>query len=285
MMDNPRRDEKALRYLHHNLEHDFDREAYIEAIQTQYPNCCAPEEFRMWILEWPAKLFVNSIWPGLPFTVCLLDNAATGGSSRRSGVNYFARKPPVVLRTEEWRDDGKGVRRKIGRVCVLLIWATRWHEFTIFDPYERRIRYSGSDDPGLVRRYVKHELMYTDLAHKPISRIILSQWDHETWLMLDPQSPYFGKVMDYPLNFGASGGVFSEETLGLTPAACPDWITYLEARWFGRVPRGHALGISESVTRTAIPRVMVDLPMRRTELDKPGVLPQYVADKRYLRLK
>jgi hypothetical protein len=44
----------------------FDRQAYLDRIleQTSY----IPEEFRLWILEWPAKLAFGGVWPGLPVT-------------------------------------------------------------------------------------------------------------------------------------------------------------------------------------------------------------------------
>ncbi|KIJ41142.1 hypothetical protein M422DRAFT_81187, partial [Sphaerobolus stellatus SS14] len=43
---------------------DFDREAYVDALVQQGANL--PEDFRLWILEWPAKAAIAGIWPGLP---------------------------------------------------------------------------------------------------------------------------------------------------------------------------------------------------------------------------
>ncbi|KAF9555681.1 hypothetical protein CPC08DRAFT_695301 [Agrocybe pediades] len=45
-----------------NLQ-DFDRQAYIDALLSQYPYI--PEDFRLWILEWPAKMAISCVWPGL----------------------------------------------------------------------------------------------------------------------------------------------------------------------------------------------------------------------------
>ncbi|KAF9537482.1 hypothetical protein CPC08DRAFT_756452 [Agrocybe pediades] len=44
----------------------FDRKAYVEALLSQYH--AVPEEFELWILEWPARMAIFSMWPGSPFT-------------------------------------------------------------------------------------------------------------------------------------------------------------------------------------------------------------------------
>ncbi|KAF9560344.1 hypothetical protein CPC08DRAFT_762768 [Agrocybe pediades] len=43
----------------------FDRKAYIDALLSQYP--AVPEEFRIWIMEWPARMVPFGMWPGSPF--------------------------------------------------------------------------------------------------------------------------------------------------------------------------------------------------------------------------
>ncbi|KAJ8462793.1 hypothetical protein ONZ45_g17810 [Pleurotus djamor] len=49
----------------------FDREAYVDALLAQHNYL--PVEFRIWILEWPAKAAFAGIWPGLPpFTLDLI---------------------------------------------------------------------------------------------------------------------------------------------------------------------------------------------------------------------
>ena len=148
MMDNPRPDERALLCMHRNLDYNFDREAYLEALLNQDPNCRIPEEFSIWVLEWPAKLFINGIWPGLPFTTCVMDTNATGGSSRMYGTNYLALKPPIISRVVERLAHG-GKRHAV----ALLIWMTRWQELP-YDWLEQPIfKYRGRDsDSSLVRR-------------------------------------------------------------------------------------------------------------------------------------
>ncbi|KIJ41145.1 hypothetical protein M422DRAFT_255997 [Sphaerobolus stellatus SS14] len=43
---------------------EIDREAYVGALIQQGANL--PEDFRLWVLEWPAKATIAGIWPGLP---------------------------------------------------------------------------------------------------------------------------------------------------------------------------------------------------------------------------
>ncbi|KAF9560328.1 hypothetical protein CPC08DRAFT_604599, partial [Agrocybe pediades] len=67
----------------------FDREAYIESLYSQYPRI--PEEFRLWILEWPEKMAIFGLWPGLPFM-----RFARTSLQRARGVNWIAYSPPCL---------------------------------------------------------------------------------------------------------------------------------------------------------------------------------------------
>ncbi|KAJ8488526.1 hypothetical protein ONZ45_g13930 [Pleurotus djamor] len=42
----------------------FDRQAYVDALLQQHDYL--PEEFTIWLLEWPAKAVFGGMWPGLP---------------------------------------------------------------------------------------------------------------------------------------------------------------------------------------------------------------------------
>ncbi|KAF9560327.1 hypothetical protein CPC08DRAFT_708138 [Agrocybe pediades] len=72
---------RMLHLFHHMLQHPrfldtrpwtlktlkpFDRKAYIDALLSQYP--AVLEEFRLWIMEWPARMVPFGMWPGSPFT-------------------------------------------------------------------------------------------------------------------------------------------------------------------------------------------------------------------------
>ena len=80
----------------------------------------------------------------------------------------------------------------------------------------------------------------------------------ETWLVLDSSSPYHGKVLEPPCDSlsHASTVTLSPSALGAAPSACPDWIEYLEQRWFGRT--------SES-KGAVLPRFIADLAMKRVD--------------------
>ncbi|KAJ7476832.1 hypothetical protein B0H11DRAFT_1675747, partial [Mycena galericulata] len=69
----------------------FDREAYIDALLSQHDYL--PEDFRIWILEWPAKAAIACCWPGLPATYYSLE---ADGIERIGGCNWLGRIPPVV---------------------------------------------------------------------------------------------------------------------------------------------------------------------------------------------
>jgi len=42
----------------------FDRKAFISRLESTFPYI--PEDFKLWILEWPARAVVGPVWPGLP---------------------------------------------------------------------------------------------------------------------------------------------------------------------------------------------------------------------------
>ncbi|CAA7260932.1 unnamed protein product [Cyclocybe aegerita] len=67
----------------------FDREAYIAALESQHP--AIPSEFRLFILEWPERAAIRSIWPGLPLLNCKTNNI-----QRARGTNFIARRPPLL---------------------------------------------------------------------------------------------------------------------------------------------------------------------------------------------
>ncbi|PPQ95253.1 LOW QUALITY PROTEIN: hypothetical protein CVT26_014944 [Gymnopilus dilepis] len=253
MMDNPRPDERALLYMHRNLDYNFDREAYLEALLKQNPNCRIPEEFSIWVLEWPDKL------PAIYHLRHGYYTNATGGSSRMYGTNYFALKPPIISRVVERLAHG-GKRHAV----ALLIWMTRWQELP-YDWLEQPIfKYRGRDSDSSLKLTISG----TDCTH-------FTQWDVETWLMLDMNSKYYGKVVEYPVNFASFGGIFSEEALGKPSSSCPDWITYLGSRWLGVAPCGRVS------SGTVIPEIVLDVAMRRSKIEKPGVLEQWAPDFRY----
>jgi hypothetical protein len=57
----------------------FDRQAYINNFISQHP--ALPDNFRLWILEWPSSVVIHSMWPGLPHRL---------RPASRPGVNWLA---------------------------------------------------------------------------------------------------------------------------------------------------------------------------------------------------
>jgi len=70
----------------------FDRDSYITALKEQCtgPEAEIPEDFYMYILEWPARMAIGCMWPGLPFV-----DSQTDGIQRQFGINYLALPPQL----------------------------------------------------------------------------------------------------------------------------------------------------------------------------------------------
>ncbi|KIJ35503.1 hypothetical protein M422DRAFT_212642 [Sphaerobolus stellatus SS14] len=64
----------------------FDREAYLFSLVNQ--GARLPDQFSLWILEWPAKAAIAGIWPGLP------DDEPEHVAGRVAGRNVLALIPP-----------------------------------------------------------------------------------------------------------------------------------------------------------------------------------------------
>ena len=68
----------------------FDRQAYVNSLLSQYP--AIPDEFRMWILEWPGHMAISCMWPGLPMVQYLRPTLERG-----CGVSWMAYGSPMLL--------------------------------------------------------------------------------------------------------------------------------------------------------------------------------------------
>ncbi|KAF8886668.1 hypothetical protein CPB84DRAFT_1787314 [Gymnopilus junonius] len=216
IINNPKPDKKAQAYYRKKLNHRFNRVAYMNRILRQYP--LIPEEFGIWVLEWPARLVVNGIWPGLPFTRCYLDTTATGGSSRKYGFNFIARKSPEVANVQldpEHPPDNW--------TPSLHIWDTTWVRLQV--PWRLHpVRYRGLDDD-------------------------VTLWNCDTWLVIDQESCYFGKVMQ--LCDDGSPCLDEDDVVD----TLPDWIDYLKLQWDGTAP------CQKESRGTIIPCFTLDLPL------------------------
>ncbi|KAJ7661392.1 hypothetical protein DFH06DRAFT_1192199 [Mycena polygramma] len=103
----------------------FDREAYIDTLLDQHDYL--PEDFRIWILEWPAKAVIACCWPGLPHKYYGAEE--TDEIERMCGCNSLGKIPPVVhtmvfRRSEEVEVD----------VPALLVWENEGSTYLALQP-------------------------------------------------------------------------------------------------------------------------------------------------------
>ncbi|KAJ7619610.1 hypothetical protein FB45DRAFT_755324, partial [Roridomyces roridus] len=77
-------------WLWENLR-PFDRQAYLDHILAQHDYI--PEDFRLWILEWPEKDVIACAWPGLPAVYCWED---ADDVERVAGYNHLGCIEPQV---------------------------------------------------------------------------------------------------------------------------------------------------------------------------------------------
>ncbi|KAF4611674.1 hypothetical protein D9613_003686 [Agrocybe pediades] len=110
-------------WLLENLQ-PFDRQAYIEGLLDQYSDI--PEEFQLWVLEWPEKMAVLGIWPGLPL---VRFNAST--TQTYEGVNWMAYINPLLLALV-YNKGSPDIKDNL--TPALLIWKTSEHShWLLFD--------------------------------------------------------------------------------------------------------------------------------------------------------
>ncbi|KAF7342054.1 hypothetical protein MVEN_01792700 [Mycena venus] len=95
----------------------FDQQAYVNTLLEQHNY--VPEDFRTWILEWPAKAVIANCWPGLPANYYAAEDYEQDGTRILfEGCNWLRRCPPVVhtvLFTQE--EDPREIQ-----IPALLVW-------------------------------------------------------------------------------------------------------------------------------------------------------------------
>ncbi|KAJ7983195.1 hypothetical protein DFH06DRAFT_943304, partial [Mycena polygramma] len=103
----------------------FDREAYINTLLDQHDYL--PEDFRIWILEWPAKAVIGCCWPGLPHRYYGAEE--TDGIERMCGCNSLGKIPPVVYTMVFRRSEEVAVD-----VPALLVWENEGSTYLALQP-------------------------------------------------------------------------------------------------------------------------------------------------------
>ncbi|KAJ6608210.1 hypothetical protein B0H10DRAFT_1744363, partial [Mycena sp. CBHHK59/15] len=111
----------------------FNRQAYLDAILDQHNYI--PEEFRLWILEWPARAIVGCAWPGLPNTK---PPGVADGVVRREGRNRLGCLPPLVhtVKIKRWETSGPEVNIELP---ALMMW-DYWHKVWLILSDEEAVR-------------------------------------------------------------------------------------------------------------------------------------------------
>lgn len=90
----------------------FDGEAYVSSLRQRFD--FVPKEFLLWILEWPAKVAIANIWPGLPRA----HKPEWGISPRRVGFNTLATFPPQLYRLYLYTEPNE----RVYTVPMLPVW-------------------------------------------------------------------------------------------------------------------------------------------------------------------
>ncbi|KAJ7074980.1 hypothetical protein B0H15DRAFT_45581 [Mycena belliarum] len=215
----------------------FDRQAYIDALLAQHNYI--PEDFRLWILEWPERAVIACSWPGLPAVFC---KEGADDVERMNGFNYLGRIPPLLHKiTLDLRD-----------ICAPEFSSddgTRYRfedRFYTFDDESRDDegespdfddKTSQSDDPHSdegsehsawpeVEDEYYQSLEPFDYSPPPgvstlvIPALLLWQWSdgRQQWLALDPSSPFAVYILQ-------EGVYYREECRQYTT-----WISWLKAQ-------------------------------------------------------
>ncbi|KAJ7574278.1 hypothetical protein C8J56DRAFT_1125512, partial [Mycena floridula] len=94
----------------------FNRQGFIDAILKQHPYI--PEDFAIWILEWPERAVIGSVWPNLPFEE--VPEAVLAGASRE-GWNFLANEPASVF-SLRFSQSGQKPDHDVPRGPALPIW-------------------------------------------------------------------------------------------------------------------------------------------------------------------
>lgn len=205
----------------------FDREAYIETLLAQCftPEAEIPEDFEMYILEWPARMAIGGAWPGLPFVDSQMQSI-----QRADGINFLT--PSSQLSALVFK-------HTLPEACwipALLIWhsprATTWvlfdktpHEHLKFKPHGRVIDNTVYPNPPCGDEVDDPSIL--DYDYDPDT-----DTDNYDGLF---QGALIGALPLYIAKLIPGVGIY--EKLGwqdtITNFVHPSWIRFLETSWTG----------------------------------------------------
>ncbi|KAF9554124.1 hypothetical protein CPC08DRAFT_821877 [Agrocybe pediades] len=188
----------------------FDRKAYIDALLSQYP--AVPHEFRLWIMEWPARMVPFGMWPSSPFTFHWASTL-----EEDYGLNWLAYLPdgsPSLLKILH-RYPSESGSHEDHWIPALLFWKlphrASWLIFKKDEPdlFGRVMNIDdASGDPPLVCRLPltadrKHQCfqMYRDWI-----QFLQDTWYQQLAILLKYSDYYFGR-QDEPLSYPVAYGL------------------------------------------------------------------------------
>lgn len=70
----------------------FDRKAYLDTLLKEHQYL--PDDFCLWVLEWPARAAIRGSWPGLP--VCGPPRSIADDVENIGGYNWLGSSPPRI---------------------------------------------------------------------------------------------------------------------------------------------------------------------------------------------
>jgi hypothetical protein len=111
----------------------FDREAYIVFFREN--DCAVPDEFLLWVLEWPNQAVIGWTWPGLRYSVADLGNSL-GARPQRIQMTTFLLYPTGQMDGEEDMQSESGEKiHVIGRMqCLEVVEAgCSWSWWLVLD--------------------------------------------------------------------------------------------------------------------------------------------------------
>ncbi|KAJ7154623.1 hypothetical protein C8R46DRAFT_1196924 [Mycena filopes] len=220
----------------------FDRQAYIDALLAQHNYI--PDDFRFWILEWPARAAIACAWPGLPDDYTIDNGRADDEDEnekvdhvarRIAGCNFLGRIPPLVHRiTLDLSEiglpfassDGEGLVDEVQRESRRLLLNASDGPSAVLDDeedsdpeeyYRTHDKFNYSPPPRGIPVYVTFPAL-----------IVWEGCDgRQTWLALAPDTPF------------AVYELYHTDYVEETSRQLPSWTSWLAARlrWVHRQAR------------------------------------------------
>ncbi|KAJ7619595.1 hypothetical protein FB45DRAFT_1033443 [Roridomyces roridus] len=208
----------------------------IAAYLTQHDYI--PEDFRLWILEWPNKAVIACAWPGLPAVYCWED---ADDVERVAGYNHLGCIEVYKITAPDGCSDGKGDRESYFASLGLSDedWYSEVEEDAQVPEADKypKVEESGTLEFTHPKGYYLIQEVFGYLLPPGLSRaqrkkrfptILIWEKDSvgQTWLVLSPESPF--AVFHFPNNRGEYQEYITYQY--------PTWITWLEAqlRWMHR---------------------------------------------------